>query len=431
MTARAALVVATAWHEDTQLARLFAPEEDAHAFASALRSPQLGGFDVQTLVNAEASTLRERIESFFHDGRQRSDTLLLYFSGHGVKDLDEGLLYFVASDTRTDRLRSTGVAASFVDDIIRTSPAQRKVLILDCCYSGAYGRSARPKSAGVNPVEELLGGHGRVVLTSSDAVQPSFEQVQADGMTRSTFTRALVDGLVTGEADLDGDGHITVDELYEHTRRSIASDGSRQRPGKWAFDVEGDIVIARAPARSEQADPTEPGTEPEPARSDAPKHAADADRARGRGVVAVLAALLVLALAGSGLLLLAGGGGDDDDQAAPATSTTVASGVAPALLRADTPEALSVGPLDGSVVKGPLYALVLPTEGITSVSFVVDDGPARTELEPPFNLGGDQGVLLPYDTTQLTDGPHRIAAIVTTEDGRTLTLAALVTVQNG
>jgi hypothetical protein len=62
-----------------------------------------------------------------------------------------------------------------------------------------------------------LEGRGRIVLTASGAMEHAFEDAalsQAEGQP-SVFTRALVQGLQTGDADRDGDGHISVDEL-EH-----------------------------------------------------------------------------------------------------------------------------------------------------------------------------------------------------------------------
>ena len=37
------------------------------------------------------------------------------------------------------------------------------------------------------------------------------------------FTRYLVDGLKTGEADTDADGRITLDELYDYVYPQVVS----------------------------------------------------------------------------------------------------------------------------------------------------------------------------------------------------------------
>jgi formylglycine-generating enzyme required for sulfatase activity len=89
---------------------------------------------------------------------------------------------------------------------------------------------------------------GQVVLTASDALQYSFEgdQIKGEGV-RSVFTHTLVRGLETGEADLDGDGHISFEELYEYVYDRVTDEVPQQKPRKWVFDVEGEIIIARNP----------------------------------------------------------------------------------------------------------------------------------------------------------------------------------------
>jgi hypothetical protein len=64
---------------------------------------------------------------------------------------------------------------------------------------------------------------------------------------RSAFTAALIAGLDTGEADIDGDGMVSVDDAYEYVRRQLAEHVHRQSPRKWEFDVQGRIVLAHPP----------------------------------------------------------------------------------------------------------------------------------------------------------------------------------------
>jgi hypothetical protein len=56
----------------------------------------------------------------------------------------------------------------------------------------------------------------------------------------------LVAGLRDGSADLDGDGDVTVDELYSYVHERVVAEMPRQRP-KHQSDVEGRIVLARNP----------------------------------------------------------------------------------------------------------------------------------------------------------------------------------------
>ncbi|MCP4536448.1 MAG: SUMF1/EgtB/PvdO family nonheme iron enzyme [Chloroflexi bacterium] len=239
---RLALIIASYEYQDDSLRQLVAPAQDAEALARVLQNPDIGSFQVQILLNEPAHRVSHTIETFF-TGRKRDDLLLLYFSGHGIKD-DWGRLYFATTDTRRNTPRTTAVPASLVNDVMTDSRSRRQVLLLDCCYSGAFARTKADQTVGV---QEQVGGRGRVVLTSSNAVQYSFEgdEVTGEGVS-SVFTSALVRGLKTGEADRDKDGRISLDELYDYVYERVVDETPKQRPQMFAT-VEGKIVIALNP----------------------------------------------------------------------------------------------------------------------------------------------------------------------------------------
>ena len=243
---RRALIIASYEYEDSDLRQLVAPAQDAEALSRVLADPTIGGFEVRLCLNEPKHKVEQEVDAFFVD-RKRDDLLLLYFSCHGIKDVD-GRLYFAAADTRRKLLRSTAVSANFVNDVMHQSLSRRQVLLLDCCYSGAFAKGMVAKAGTEISTKEHFEGRGRVVLTASDAMQYSYEgdKVAGEGV-HSVFTRSLLHGLETGEADLDGDGRISLDELYNYVHDRVADETPQQRPGKWAFDVHGEIVIARNP----------------------------------------------------------------------------------------------------------------------------------------------------------------------------------------
>ena len=49
-----------------------------------------------------------------------------------------------------------------------------------------------------------------------------------------------------GEADLDGDGQVSVDELYDYVFDRVHRETPNQTPGWWSFDVAGDLYVARS-----------------------------------------------------------------------------------------------------------------------------------------------------------------------------------------
>jgi Caspase domain len=244
---RRALVVANARYDDEGLDGLASPARDATALTEVLADPTRCGFDVAAIVDGDASAVIEAVEGFLSDV-ERSDLLLLYFSCHGLKD-EQGRLYLASRNTRRNRLRSTAVSAAVVNDLLLGSRSRRKVLLLDCCYGGAFAKGMQVKADAAVHTADQFDARGLVVVTASDSTQYAFDGDDLRGtVTPSRFTAVLVDGLASGEADVDRDGFVTVDDAYDFVSRRLADDGVPQSPRKWEFDVSGHIVLARTEA---------------------------------------------------------------------------------------------------------------------------------------------------------------------------------------
>src|SRR3954469_24926526 len=135
---RLALVVSVDRYDNPGLRELAGPAADAAALAEVLGDPDRGAFDLEILQNPTSWMIYERVEGLLAD-RRPSDLVLLHFSCHGLKDLG-GELYLAATNTVPDRLASTAVDAAWVSRMMQRSRAQRVVLLLDCCYGGAFER---------------------------------------------------------------------------------------------------------------------------------------------------------------------------------------------------------------------------------------------------------------------------------------------------
>lgn len=257
MSDRLALIIANSTFADPALSRLKTPGRDAKAFSDVLKDPAIGNFDVTLLLDQPSGTVRQEVARLYRN-RSRSDLLLLYFSGHGIRD-EHGDLYLATSDTQMDLVSATALEAAFVRRQINKSGSQRNIIMLDCCHSGAFGESKGILGESVGTEEAFAGnGYGRVILTASDAIELAWERgkwIRQNGMSMegylSVFTQFLVEGLRTGAADLDKNGEITLDELYDYVYGCMRSSGdNRQTPCKWAIKVRGQLVIAYNPHAS-------------------------------------------------------------------------------------------------------------------------------------------------------------------------------------
>jgi formylglycine-generating enzyme required for sulfatase activity len=242
MSGKFALVIGNTEYNDSGLAQLSAPGKDAEDFARVLKSKDICGFDdVKILVNQPSSSVIEEIDEFF-DQKKPDDLLVLYFSGHGVKD-EIGSLYLAFKNTVRSRLRSTAIKSDYIREAMDQSRSKRQVLILDCCNSGAFSEGTKSEIGGVMGMTKAFQGYGRFVLTASDATQFAWEGDKFIGETNnSLFTHFLVKGL-EGEADSDGDGKITVDEIYDYTFQQISKVTPKQTPTKSSSKQEGEIIL--------------------------------------------------------------------------------------------------------------------------------------------------------------------------------------------
>ncbi|MDX6719058.1 MAG: hypothetical protein QOJ63_1312 [Solirubrobacteraceae bacterium] len=238
-----ALIIATETYSDPTLTKLRAPGSDARDLADVLRDDEIGGFEVETVIDAAADTIRRSVARFCAGAGPR-DIALVYLSCHGVLD-DRGHLHYAATDTERALLTATAVEALWLNRQLEDCSSRQQILILDCCHSGAFARGTKGESE-LALRDRFPEARGRVVLTASRATEYAFEgdRVVGEGAS-AVFTGALVDGLRTGDADRDGDGLITVTELFDYADEAVRSREGRQRPGLWIHAGEGRIVVAR------------------------------------------------------------------------------------------------------------------------------------------------------------------------------------------
>lgn len=184
---------------------------DAIAIKTLLETDSNGdpNFNVRLVKDRMTrSEMRAAIKELFSGD---SEIALLYFSGHGC---DDGPGFLVTTDYEQDDF---GVSMS---DILRSaneSKCNNRVIILDCCYSGKFGRN------GVTNGNEAVLGEGVTIIAASQ----DYESAMEDGsFQHGIFTNLLIEGLKGGAADVAG--RITPAALYSFVDQSL--DDWSQRP---------------------------------------------------------------------------------------------------------------------------------------------------------------------------------------------------------
>jgi len=177
---------------------------DASAMATLLETHGDGSpnFDVKLENDVSSkSNLKEMIVNLFSGD---CDTALFFFSGHGF--LNEIGGYIVTPDyTRYDE----GVSMDEILSLANQSKIKDKIIILDCCHSGAMGS---PNLTGNSSQLQ----EGISILTASRDEESSIE-INGHGV----FTNLLLDALQGGAADLRG--HISPGSIYAFIDQALGA----------------------------------------------------------------------------------------------------------------------------------------------------------------------------------------------------------------
>jgi hypothetical protein len=166
--------------------------------------------------------------------RATADTLLIYYAGHGLNENDD--LYLAFADTDRDEPQLTGLPYAKLRHLVTASPAQRCIVILDCCYAGKV--IGWMGTGDLAPVGEL-DIKGTYILTATGL---SDKAIAPQGDRHTAFTGALLrlihDGIDNGRE------FLCVADLYPQLVSELRSRNlpqPRQRP----VDSIGSLAIAR------------------------------------------------------------------------------------------------------------------------------------------------------------------------------------------
>ena len=217
-----ALIVGVAGYKNLPAnAQLDYSERDADAIYSVLISPEGGNFraeNVHRLTGAKAT--RATSSWNWKAGCLRSPrktiASFIYFAGHWIV-FKAGAPIWLPTIWMPRTSTGTGYPMDTLGTVAGSRiKAKSKVLLTDACHSGAI----TPDADAVAYNRSLLDlSRSMFSLTASRDRERSFESKDWGG-GHGIFTYYVVKGL-EGEADEDGDGIVTADELADYTRRNV------------------------------------------------------------------------------------------------------------------------------------------------------------------------------------------------------------------
>jgi hypothetical protein len=211
--------------------------DDAVGLANVLKNPShcaypLNQVHLLTGPGATRNAVLSALDTLAKSTDSQS-TVVVYFSGHGYRVTSSlGTSYYLMPyGYDVNRLHETTINGQTLTEKLQSIPAQKLVMLFDCCHAGGMRRIKAPglqftKSPLPPEAMRLLeGGSGRVLICSSKENEVSFA-----GNPYSAFTLALIEALC-GIGVAEEDGYVRVSDVALHAREIVPGHtNGRQHP---------------------------------------------------------------------------------------------------------------------------------------------------------------------------------------------------------
>lgn len=246
-----AMLIGTSSYQDPAFSQLPAAANSLAGMSEILQS-ELCGWPAERITRLHNATdNREVIARLRQSAQDTEGVFLLYYVGHGFPAAND--LSLTVTDTQAEYPDITGVEYRHIRRALLDSPAQVKIVILDCCYSGRtvppVGASAPAPAAIAAPAAAnrtdaaarsapFTDIKGTWVMGAGSATYPEPE----NELACTSFTGELLELIRTGIPD--GPPGLTLDDIYRTLRSRLRAAGLPE-PSRGASDTAGTFSLAR------------------------------------------------------------------------------------------------------------------------------------------------------------------------------------------
>lgn len=245
-SASAAVLIGTSRY--LHLPQLPAVETNIADLSKILQDPTVWGLpDANTLTVADPETPAAFLDPVYTAGERAEDTLLVYYCGHGLRDSDSADLYVSLTGSR-ESSGYTAVEYRHLRAAILASPARRKIVVLDCCFSGRAARTLSSPGA----LAAQAGIQGAYVLTASPKDHVA---LAPEGERHTAFTGELLHVLDNGLPEAPDT--LDLETLFRAVDARLGA-RNRPRPQRSQENDVGRLPLVRNRAKASPSAPAGP-----------------------------------------------------------------------------------------------------------------------------------------------------------------------------
>jgi len=232
-----AVLIGVKDYKDFGLPALPAATGNINDLATSLADPVLWGLDAEHCTRLhDPAAPADVADALERSSLAAQDTFIVYFSGHGL--IGGGELFLATRNTSPARFRYTGLPYEWIREIVRSCPARRRIVILDCCFSN---HSSHATAGSPSAILGQITIEGAYILAAAPEISVSTGRTTAH---HGAFTGGLLEVMQTGLAN--GSPFLTLDDVYSHTLQTMAS-GDLPWPTKLGTSTVGDLPLMRNP----------------------------------------------------------------------------------------------------------------------------------------------------------------------------------------
>ena len=229
-------------------------DRDARMFADALRKSGANPDNVKLLVGpaATASAIKTALGTWLARSASPSDTVYLFFSGHGLVESEFKESYLLAYDSDPGNPYATAISIGEIGRALGHRLRARQVLIL---ADAARRDFFNPDSDGASTTKLFTESFGEITTS-----RPGISVVLASGPGEfsregqrwgsGVFTKYAVEAL-SGAGDGNADGLITGTEFFDFVFKHVAEDTTSKQHPWLAADSLAQLTLARRAASTD------------------------------------------------------------------------------------------------------------------------------------------------------------------------------------